>query len=110
MRLYPSQGSTRVAHFRPQIRSLISPCLMSLADKTLINIATYNEIENLPHLVEEIFRYAPDAHLLVVDDNSRTAPDNGSTNSRRVTNEYIVCTVRKTRPRHGNHGGHEVRD
>ncbi len=43
---------------------------MSLADKTLINIATYNEIENLPHLVEEIFRYAPDAHLLVVDDNS----------------------------------------
>jgi dolichol-phosphate mannosyltransferase len=43
---------------------------MSFADRTLINIATYNEIENLPGLVEEIFRYAPDAHLLIVDDNS----------------------------------------
>ena len=43
---------------------------MSNADKTLIITATYNEIENLPTLVEEIFRHAPDAHLLVIDDNS----------------------------------------
>ncbi|MCE9608100.1 MAG: polyprenol monophosphomannose synthase [Planctomycetia bacterium] len=43
---------------------------MSNADKTLIITATYNEIENLPTLVEEIFRYAPEAHLLVIDDNS----------------------------------------
>lgn len=43
---------------------------MSNADKTLISIATYNEIENLPTLVEEIFRYAPEADLLVIDDNS----------------------------------------
>jgi dolichol-phosphate mannosyltransferase len=33
-------------------------------------VATYNEIENLPPLVDEIFRYLPTAHLLVVDDNS----------------------------------------
>jgi dolichol-phosphate mannosyltransferase len=38
--------------------------------KTLITLATYNEIENLPSLVDEIFRHAPDADLLVVDDNS----------------------------------------
>jgi dolichol-phosphate mannosyltransferase len=42
----------------------------SNADTTLITVATYNEIENLPALVEEIFRFVPDAHLLVVDDNS----------------------------------------
>lgn len=38
--------------------------------RTLITVATYNEIENLPTLVEEIFRYAPDVDLLVIDDNS----------------------------------------
>jgi len=46
---------------------------MSHADasgKTLITIATYNEIENLPRLVEQIFRHAPEVHLLVIDDNS----------------------------------------
>jgi dolichol-phosphate mannosyltransferase len=43
---------------------------MSNAEKTLVTVATYNEIENLPLLVEEIFRYLPDADLLVIDDNS----------------------------------------
>jgi dolichol-phosphate mannosyltransferase len=38
--------------------------------KTLVVVATYNEIENLPNLVDEIFRYLPAADLLVVDDNS----------------------------------------
>ncbi|MCE9555143.1 MAG: polyprenol monophosphomannose synthase [Planctomycetes bacterium] len=36
----------------------------------LITIATYNEIENLPLLVEAIFRHAPQCDLLIVDDNS----------------------------------------
>ena len=43
---------------------------MKTPDKTLITIATYNEIENLPLLVEEIFRFAPEADTLVIDDNS----------------------------------------
>ncbi len=38
--------------------------------KTLVAVATYNEIENLPPLVDEIFRFLPAADLLVVDDNS----------------------------------------
>jgi dolichol-phosphate mannosyltransferase len=38
--------------------------------RTLITIATYNEMDNLPRLVEEVFRYAPQADLLVIDDNS----------------------------------------
>jgi dolichol-phosphate mannosyltransferase len=39
-------------------------------EKTLVTVATYNEIENLPRLVEEIFHYVPQADLLVIDDNS----------------------------------------
>jgi dolichol-phosphate mannosyltransferase len=36
----------------------------------LVTIATYNEIENLPSLVDEIFRAVPQVDLLVIDDNS----------------------------------------
>jgi dolichol-phosphate mannosyltransferase len=43
---------------------------MSTAGKTLVTVATYNELENLPSLVEEIFHYAPAADILVIDDNS----------------------------------------
>ena len=38
--------------------------------KTLIIIPTYNEIENLPPLLKEIFSYAPETDILIVDDNS----------------------------------------
>ncbi len=44
--------------------------MMGSGRKTLITVATYNEIENLPRLVEEIFQYAPEADILVIDDNS----------------------------------------
>ncbi len=40
------------------------------AMKTLIIIPTYNEVENLPLLLTEIFSYAPQTDVLVVDDNS----------------------------------------
>ena len=39
-------------------------------NKTLVTIATYNEIENLPPLVDEILSFVPEADILVVDDNS----------------------------------------
>jgi dolichol-phosphate mannosyltransferase len=38
--------------------------------KTLIIIPTYNEGENLPLLLRQIFTYAPIADVLIVDDNS----------------------------------------
>jgi dolichol-phosphate mannosyltransferase len=38
--------------------------------RTLVTVATYNEIENLPLLVDEILQYAPDVDILVIDDNS----------------------------------------
>lgn len=38
--------------------------------RTLVSVTTYNEIENLPALVDELFHHAPSVDLLVVDDNS----------------------------------------
>ncbi|MBM4091970.1 MAG: polyprenol monophosphomannose synthase [Planctomycetes bacterium] len=43
---------------------------MTTADRILIALATYNERENLPPLVDEIRLRVPKAELLVVDDNS----------------------------------------
>jgi dolichol-phosphate mannosyltransferase len=40
------------------------------AARTLVALATYNEVENLPALVDEIFFYVPHVDLLVIDDNS----------------------------------------
>ncbi len=38
--------------------------------RTLVTVATYNEIENLPQLVDDVWQVAPQADLLVIDDNS----------------------------------------
>jgi dolichol-phosphate mannosyltransferase len=38
--------------------------------KTLVSVATYNEIENLPPLVEAVWQVAPQTDILVIDDNS----------------------------------------
>ncbi|MCS7238653.1 MAG: polyprenol monophosphomannose synthase [Thermoguttaceae bacterium] len=38
--------------------------------RILVALATYNEMENLPSLLEEIWRVCPQADVLVVDDNS----------------------------------------
>lgn len=40
------------------------------APKTLVTIATYNERENLPALVNEVLSTAPECDVLVIDDNS----------------------------------------
>jgi len=38
--------------------------------KLLVVIATYNERENLPGLIEQVLAARPDANVLVIDDNS----------------------------------------
>jgi dolichol-phosphate mannosyltransferase len=43
---------------------------MGEATATLVVIATYNEIENLPRLVERILQVPADVHILVIDDAS----------------------------------------
>jgi dolichol-phosphate mannosyltransferase len=44
--------------------------LPSSQNRLLFTLATYNEIENVPRLVAELRSICPDAHILVVDDNS----------------------------------------
>ena len=39
-------------------------------DRLLVSLCTYNELENIRLIVPEILAVAPDAHLLVIDDNS----------------------------------------
>lgn len=39
-------------------------------ERILIAVATYNEIENLPKLVDEILASVPHAEILIIDDNS----------------------------------------
>ncbi|HJN13652.1 MAG: polyprenol monophosphomannose synthase [Pirellulaceae bacterium] len=43
---------------------------MNAQPRTLVVVATYNEIENLARLVEQILAVAPDVDVLVIDDNS----------------------------------------
>ena len=66
---------------------------MSQTGKTLVTVATYNEMENLPRLVEEIFRFAPQADILVIDDNS---PDGTGQwcDRQRAENPHIACLHR----------------
>jgi dolichol-phosphate mannosyltransferase len=66
---------------------------MPASGKTLVTVATYNEMENLPRLVEEICRYAPEADILVIDDNS---PDGTGQwcDRQRVENPRIACLHR----------------
>jgi len=40
------------------------------ANKVLVIMPTYNERLNIVRSIEELFRFNPDVHLLVVDDNS----------------------------------------
>lgn len=43
---------------------------MAKTSDTLVTVATYNEIENLPLLVAAIFEQTPNVDILVIDDNS----------------------------------------
>ena len=61
--------------------------------KILVAIATYNEIDNLPSLVDEILRLLPTADILIVDDNS---PDGTGTwcDDRARTDPRVKCIHR----------------
>jgi dolichol-phosphate mannosyltransferase len=72
--------------------------------RTLVTIATYNEIENLPLLVDAIWEAAPQVDILVIDDNS---PDGtGEWCDERAKSEpRLHCLHRRgqARPGNGNH-------
>jgi len=62
--------------------------------KTLVTIATYNERENLPALVDETLRTAPDCDILVIDDNS---PDGtGQWADEKAASEPRLCVLHRS--------------
>jgi len=50
--------------------SAVSTPTTGVSPRTLVTIATYNEIDNLPRLVDEVMNTVPGADVLVIDDNS----------------------------------------
>jgi len=63
-----------------------------MTSDTLIILATYNEMPNLPDLLDTIFETVPDVDVLVVDDNSpdgtgRWAEEKSRTESRL----HVLC-------------------
>lgn len=61
--------------------------------KSLIIIPTYNEAENLPLLLKEIFVYVPETHVLVIDDSS---PDGtGQLADRLATEDKRLHTLHR---------------
>jgi dolichol-phosphate mannosyltransferase len=66
---------------------------MSETDKVLVTVATYNEMENLPRLIEEIFQYAPQVDILVIDDNSPDGTGNWC-EQQRAENPRLFCLHR----------------
>jgi len=57
---------------------------------TLIIIPTYNELENLRPLLADIFSYAPETDVLIIDDNS---PDGTGQLADEIHNENIHVFV-----------------
>lgn len=63
---------------------------------TLLVIATYNEMDNLPQLVDQIHAALADCHILVVDDNS---PDGTGRwcRERAATDARLRCLHRSSK-------------
>lgn len=63
------------------------------APRVLVALATYNEIENLPSLVDEVRRVLPEADVLVIDDNS---PDGTGKwcDERAASDSHVECLHR----------------
>src|SRR5688572_25442838 len=84
---------------------------------TLVALATYNEIENLPGLVDEILRVLPQADVLVVDDNSpdgtgRWCDEKSAVESRlrcsHRAGKLGLGTALLEAARHAVNGGYEI--
>lgn len=58
---------------------------MTIAERTIILIPTYNETQNIGLILDEIFRVAPTVDVLVIDDNS---PDGTAEHVREKQRGY----------------------
>ena len=73
-----------------------SPTIPHTPDATLVAVATYNERENLPSLVDAILKALPQAIILVVDDNS---PDGTGQwcDERAAEERRLICHHRSAK-------------
>lgn len=63
-------------------------------EKVLVALATFNEIDNLPDLVEKIHLLLPNVNILIVDDNS---PDGtGQWAQKAASNDKRIHTIIRT--------------
>jgi dolichol-phosphate mannosyltransferase len=62
-------------------------------ENTLVVTATYNEMGNLPALVQQVQQHAPGVHLLVVDDNSPDGTGEWATDAAE-RDAHLTCFVR----------------
>ncbi len=61
--------------------------------RILVALATYNEIENVPSLVEAILKILPSAGVLIIDDNSPDGTGNWC-DERATTDSRLACVHR----------------
>ncbi len=67
--VYDSQATAGLVSPAARVQALEQQAAATM-NRTLITLATYNELENLPDLVAEILKIAPAVDILVIDDNS----------------------------------------
>lgn len=63
-------ASVLLSSMQPSPSSQSDPSAQPHQARVLITVATYNELENLPDLLEAIFAEVPRVDVLVIDDNS----------------------------------------
>ncbi len=85
--IVPIQDCDLEAHERQKSLQPLdfTPQRMSTTQQLLIVIATYNERDNLPNLVTQLFQLIPDVSIVVVDDNS---PDGTGKWCESATKKY----------------------
>jgi len=66
--------------------------------KNIIIIPTYNERGNISILLQKIFSFVPDTHVLVVDDNS---PDGTAEIVEKLKNKYLNLSLLKRPSKNG---------
>ena len=65
---------------------------MSNSKKILVFSATYNEKENIELLINSIFKYSPDVHVLIVDDNSPDQTSEKIKELKKIQKNIILIT------------------
>ncbi len=102
---YPSRYNSETFSSRSHFHSNTPP----MSDTSLlVSLCTYNEAENLPLLVPRILAAVPQAHVLVIDDNSPMERENWPMNWPRDARIKVLHRTGKL-AWDGHSGGFSIR-